>query len=195
MPHPFLENSFHVLWSSLKPEAVEVDITKALSRAERALNKVINQDRGKLSFESVMLGYEDALRDLNESWGLVTHLDSVCNTPELREAHNKMLPKVSAFFAKIPLNDHLWDLVLTYSKTEDARALTGVRRRAMDESLAYFRQHGAELPAEKKKRLEEIEAELSQTTQKYSENVLDSTSKDCRNRRSKLPVWMLLPKA
>ena len=176
MPHPFLENSFHVLWSSLKPDAVEVDITKALSRAERALNKVINQDRGKLSFESVMLGYEDALRDLNESWGLVTHLDSVCNTPELREAHNKMLPKVSAFFAKIPLNDHLWDLVLTYSKTEDARALTGVRRRAMDESLAYFRQHGAELPAEKKKRLEEIEAELSQATQKYSENVLDSTN-------------------
>ncbi len=193
MPHPFLENTFHVLWSTLKPEAVEADITKALSRAERALNKVINQDRGHLTFERVMLGYEEALRDLNESWGLVTHLDSVCNSAELRDAHNKMLPKVSAFFAKIPLNEHLWDLVLTYSKTEEARALTGVRRRCMDESLAYFRQHGAELPAEKKKRLEEIEAELSQATQKYSENVLDSTNAwelvlDSTDRLKGLPV-------
>ena len=176
MPHPFLHDSFHVLWSELTPESVEVDISKALSRAERSLNKVINQDRGSMSFESVMLGYEDALRELNESWGLVTHLDAVCNTPQVREAHNKMLPKVSAFFAKIPLNEHLWDLVLTYSKTEDAKALTGVRKRCVEESLAYFRQHGADLPVEKKKRLEEIEAELSKVTQKYSENVLDSTN-------------------
>ena len=102
-----------------------------------------------------MLGYEDALRELNEAWGLVTHLDAVCNSPALREAHNKMLPQVSAFFAKIPLNEHLWDLLLTFSKTDGAKALTGTRRRAVDETLAYFRQHGAELPAEKKKRLEE----------------------------------------
>src|SRR5215208_7124312 len=69
MPHPFLDNSFHVRWSALAPDAVEADISKALVRADRALNKVINQDRGKLSFESVMLGYEDAIREVNESWG------------------------------------------------------------------------------------------------------------------------------
>src|SRR3954471_4711271 len=169
MPHPFLDHSFHVRWSTLAPDAVEPDISAALERADEALNKVINQDRGKLSFESVMLGYEDALRELNEAWGLVTHLDAVCNSPALREAHNKMLPQVSAFFAKIPLNEHLWDLLLTWSKTDEARALAGTRRRAMDETLAYFRQHGAELPPAKKKRLEEIESELSQATQKYSE--------------------------
>lgn len=176
MPHPFLDESFHVRWSTLEPDAVEIDISKALVRAERALSKIINQDRGKLTFEGVMLGYEDALRELNEAWGLVTHLDAVCNSPALREAHNKMLAKVSAFFAKIPLNEHLWDLLLTFSKTEEAKALTGTRKRALDETLAYFRQHGAELPPEKKKRLEEIEGELSQVTQKYSENVLDSTN-------------------
>lgn len=176
MPHPYLEESFHVRWSTLAPEMVEIDVSKALVRAERALSKVINQDRGSLTFESVMFAYEDALRELNEAWGLVTHLDAVCNSPALREAHNKMLPKVSAFFAKIPLNEHLWDLMLTFSKTDHAKALTGTRRRALDESLAYFRQHGAELPPEKKKRLEAIEGELSQATQKYSENVLDSTN-------------------
>jgi oligopeptidase A len=176
MSHPFLDDSFHVRWSTLSPEAVEPDITKALEEAEVRLHAVIGQQRGGLTFASVMLGYEDALRELNESWGLVTHLDSVCNSPALREVHNAMLPKVSAFFAKIPLKRELWDLILTYSNTEDARDLTGVRRRTLDETLAYFRQHGAELPPEKKTRLEEIESELSQATQKYSENVLDSTN-------------------
>jgi len=176
MSRPFLDDTFNVRWSTLAPEAVEADITLALSRAEKALAGVVDQDRGRMTFESVMLDYEDALRELNEAWGLVTHLDSVCNSPALREAHNKMLPNVSAFFAKIPLDENLWDLVLTYSKTDEAKALTGVRRRCVDEALASFRQHGADLPPEKKKRLEEIEGELSQATQKYSEHVLDSTN-------------------
>lgn len=176
MSHPFLDDSFHVRWSTLAPDAVEADMDIALARAEQGLEKVINQDRGRLSFESVVLDYEEALRELNESWGLVTHLDSVNNSQPLREAHNKMLPKISAFFAKIPLNEHLWDLILTYSNTDEAKALTGTKRRAIDELLAFFRQHGAELPPEKKQRLEALEGELSQATQKYSENVLDSTN-------------------
>jgi oligopeptidase A len=176
MSQPYLDPSFHIRWSTLTPDAVEADIDVALARAEEALNQLTDQNRGRLSFESVVLAYEEALRGLNESWGLVTHLDTVCNSEALREAHNKMLPKVSAFFAKIPLNPHLWDLLLTYSNTDEAKALLGTQRRALDELLAYFRQHGAELPPEKKQRLEVLESELSQATQKYSENVLDSTN-------------------
>ncbi|MCB1233387.1 MAG: M3 family peptidase, partial [Verrucomicrobiae bacterium] len=88
-----------------------------------------------------------------------------------------MLAEVSAFFAKIPLNEHLWDLLETYSKTEEAKKLSPVRRRALDEAMEGFIQAGADLPTDKKKRVEEIESELSQLTQKYSENVLDSTNK------------------
>jgi oligopeptidase A len=176
MPHPFLANHFHVRWSTLQPQHIVPDITVALEKAQAAIDAVADQDRGRMSFDSVLMGLEEATRELNEAWGLVEHLDSLCNTPELREAHNQMLPLVSAFRAKIPLNDHLWDLIETYSKTDEARGLKGVKKRVLDETLAYFRNHGADLPPEGKKRMEEIESELSQATQKYSENVLDSTN-------------------
>ncbi|MDP1589402.1 MAG: M3 family metallopeptidase, partial [Prosthecobacter sp.] len=145
-----------------------------------------------MNFDTVVLGLDETTRELNEAWGLVTHLDSLCNSPALREAHNKMLAEVSAFFAKIPLNEHLWDLLVTYSKTEEAKKLTPVRKRALDESMESFIQVGADLPPEKKKRVEEIESELSKLTQKYSENVLDSTNKwelviDDVNRLKGLP--------
>lgn len=176
MSQPFLTSDFHIRWSTLKPEAVEADIGQALSRAEANIDALISQDRGKMSFDSVVLALDEVTRELNESWGLVQHLDALCNSPAMREAYNAMLARVSAFFAKIPLNEHLWDLLETYSKTEQARALVGVQKRALQESLDSFRQHGADLPAEKKKRLEEIESRLSEVTQKYSENVLDSTN-------------------
>ena len=192
MSQPFLTSDFHIRWSTLKPEAVEADIGQALSRAEANIDALISQDRGKMSFDSVVLALDEVTRELNESWGLVQHLDALCNSPAMREAYNAMLARVSAFFAKIPLNEHLWDLLETYSKTEQARALVGVQKRALQESLDSFRQHGADLPAEKKKRLEEIESRLSEVTQKYSENVLDSTNQwelvlDTNERLTGLP--------
>lgn len=177
MAAPFLTQDFHIRWSTLTPEHIENDIRAALEKAQANLDALIDQDRGKMSFDSVVLGLDETTRELNEAWGLVTHLDSLCNSPALREAHNKMLPEVSAFFAKIPLNEHLWDLLVTYSKTEEARKLKPVQKRALEESMEGFIQAGADLPPEKKKRVEEIESELSQLTQKYSENVLDSTNK------------------
>ena len=176
MAHPFLTKDFHIRWSTLHPKHIGPDISMALEDAQKAIDAVADQDRGRMNFQSVLIALDEATRPLNEAWALVEHLDSVCNSPELREAHNAMLPKVSAFRAKIPLNDHLWDLIETYSKTDEARALKGAQKRLLDETLAYFRNHGAELPPVKKQRMEEIEAELSQHTQKYSENVLDSTN-------------------
>lgn len=176
MASPFLTQDFHVRWSTLDPSHIQADITQALQAAEAAINRVSEQDRGKMNFDTVVLALDEATRSLNESWGLVTHLDSLCNSPALREAHHAMLPLVSSFFAKIPLNEHLWDLLETYSKTQEARDLPPVKKRALDETMESFRQAGADLPPDKKKRLEELESELSQATQKYSENVLDSTN-------------------
>ena len=177
MAQPFLTQDFHIRWSTLTPDCIKADIGEALKRAQAQLDAVIDQDRGKMTFDTVVNGLDTATRDLNESWGLVQHLDSLCNSPALREAHNEMLAEVSSFFAKIPLNEHLWDLIETYSKTEDAKKLNPVRRRALDECMEGFIQAGADLPADKKARMEELMGELSQATQKYSENVLDSTNK------------------
>ena len=166
MANPFLSQDFHIRWSALDPKLIEAGIKEALKRADEALNRLVEQDRGRMTFESVVVGLDDATRHLNESWGLVQHLDSLCNSPALREAHNAMLPEVSAFFAKIPLNEHLWDLLETYSKTDGARSLKGVQKRALHETMEGFRHAGADLPPDKKKRLEELESELSQATQK-----------------------------
>jgi oligopeptidase A len=177
MAQPFLTQDFHIRWSTLDSAHIEADIQQALEEAEANINRLIEQDRGKMNFDTVVLALDESTRSLNQSWGLVQHLDALCNSPQLREAHNAMLSKVSSFFAKIPLNEDLWDLLETYSKTEEARSLPPVSKRALTETMESFIQAGSNLPKEKKAVLEELESELSQATQKYSENVLDSTNK------------------
>lgn len=175
-PHPFLESDFHIRWSRLTPDRVVPDITLALEHAGTAIETLCGLSGDNLTFTKVMLGYEDALRELNFAWGKVCHLDSVSNGPELRGPYNEMLPKVSAFFTALTLNPKLWAVIKAYAATAEAKALTGAKKRFLEETVAEFVENGADLPDEKKKRLEAVNARLAEITQKFAENVLDSTN-------------------
>ena len=174
--HPFLDPAFQIAWSQLTPDHVVPDIEAGLVRAEAALAKIVAQEPKTLTYENTFLALERATEELSMAWTKVTHLQSVADGPALRDAHNAMLPKVSAFYAKIPLNPDLWLRLRTVAESPAGRALTGIHRRFVDETVADFRLAGAELPAEKRTRIEAVQSELAQLTQKYSENVLDATN-------------------
>jgi len=174
--HPFLDVSFHVRWSQLTPAHIGPDIEVALANAEAAIARIVAQVPGELTYDNTFLALERATEELSGAWLKVTHLQSVVDAPALREAHNQMLPKVTAFFAKIPLNAGLWQRLRAVAESPAGRALTGIHRRFVDETVADFRLAGADLPPDKRARIEALQSELAQVTQKYSEHVLDATN-------------------
>ncbi|MGH7958857.1 MAG: M3 family metallopeptidase, partial [Opitutaceae bacterium] len=174
--NPFLDPAFHVRWSALKPEAVGPGIDAALAKAQAAIDLIASRDPGTVTYENTFLALEHATEELNVAWAKVTHLQAVADSPAWREAHNLMLPKVSAFYASIPLNAALWERLKTFANSREASGVMGIHRRFLDETVKDFRQAGADLPPEKRTRLEAIQTELAQLTQKYAENVLDATN-------------------
>lgn len=174
--NPFLDPSFEIRWSALKPELIGPAIEQALVEAQAGINAIAQRDLQALTYENTFLALEHATEALNQAWGKVTHLQSVADSPALREAHNAMLPKVSAFFASIPLNPALWERLKTFAASPAAASLRGIHKRFLEETVADFKQQGADLPEEKRARLEALQSELAQVTQKYSENVLDATN-------------------
>ncbi len=174
--HPFLAEDFEVRWSSLVPEAVEPDIRHALELAKANIEAICAQDPATVTYESTFVALEDATEALGHGWGRLNHLDSVADHPPQREALNKMLPEVSAFFASIPLNDRLWMALKAFGESPAVADLKPIERRFVEETMEDFRESGADLPADKKARAAEIQAELSKLTKQYAEHVLDATN-------------------
>ncbi|CAI8283478.1 MAG: Oligopeptidase A [Opitutia bacterium UBA7350] len=177
MQHPFLAQDFKIAWSSLTPSAVEPDIKRALKNAQTALDALAMplEKIDTLSYENSFAALERATEQLQHAWGLVNHLDSVCNSPELRAAHHAMLPAVTQFFADIPLNEGIWKRLRAAAKAIDLEQLHPHQKRHVSETLADFRDQGADLPDAQKIEVREIQQELAQLTQKYAENCLDAT--------------------
>ena len=174
--NPFLKKNDYPKWSELKPDNIRQDITLALEESEKNLQRIRDLNPTEVTFSKTVKALERATSTLDEAWGLVTHLDSVCNSDELRKAHNDILPAVSEFGAKIPLDSNLWNSIQAFAKHEDAEKLESVDRRLLEETLKDFREAGADLTEDKRSRLQEISSELAKLTQKFSENVLDATN-------------------
>jgi len=173
--NPFLDPSFHVRWSAMAPGLVEPAIDEALGRAEAALGAIEGR-KGGLTFENTFLALDETVDQLNSAWTRVTHLQSVADSPGLREVHNRALPRVSAFHARIPLRPALWEKLRAFADSPLAAGLGPVRARFVSETMAEFREAGADLPPDGRARAEALQIELAQLTQRYSENVLDATN-------------------
>lgn len=176
MQHPFLTDAYHIPWASLTPDNIDADITRALSVAEQRLEEIRQVTDNQATYQNTFGALELAAEELERGWGRLSHLDSVDDNPEQRTAMNAMLPQVSAFYSQISLDPKIWKVLKAFAGSEAVAALSPVQQRFVEETCADFIQAGANLPAESKTLVADIDAELSQITKKFSENVLDSTN-------------------
>src|SRR5271166_1814724 len=173
--NPLLEVRFRIPFDQIQPEHVEPAITELLRNARERLDQ-LTSDPEPRTFINTMLVLDSLTEQLEYAMGIVKHLEGVATTPELRAAYNAVQPQVSAFYSSLPLNEALWRTVQAYAATDEAKQLTGTRKRYLQKTVDSFRRHGAELDPEGKKKLSAIDVELAQLTTKFGENVLDSTN-------------------
>jgi oligopeptidase A len=164
-----------IAFDEIRGEHVETAAAVLLAEARQKL-EALAQARPPHTFASTLSALEDVTERLDFVMGVVGHLESVATTPELRAAYNAVQPAVSEFFSSIALHDGVWGVLKAFAATDEAKALTGTKRRFLDKTLADFRRSGADLEPVGKKRLSEIDVELSTLTLRYGQNVLDATN-------------------
>src|SRR6202453_661126 len=173
--NPLLQIHFQIPFDQIHAENVEPAIEELLQDARRELD-ALTSERAPRTFANTVQRLDQLTERLDYAMQIVRHLEAVATTPELRAAYNAVQPKVREFSSSLPLNEALWQGVLTYSRTEEASNLSGVRKRFLEKTMDNFRRHGAELNPEGKKRIAEIDVELAKQTMRFGENVLDSTN-------------------
>lgn len=174
MMNPLLTFEYRIPFHRIVPEHVQPAIGTLLERARAAIDEIGSYD-GPRTWKNTMQPLDSFSKQLEYASNIVRHLEGVATTPELRAAFNAVQPEIAAFYGSLPLNERLWNAVQAYAATADAAALRGARARYLKKTIDDFRRHGAGLDAKGKKRLEEIDVELSKLTTKFSENVLDAT--------------------
>jgi len=161
-------------YDQVKPEQIAPAIEFLLSGCEAAVTKAIDP-KTPASWNDLAEPLEDATEQLGRSWGVVSHLNAVADTPELRAAYGAMLPKVTAFFASLGQNLELYKRYKEIKAGAEFAKLSPEQQKVIDNSLRDFRLGGAELADDQKPRFTQIQDEQAALAKAFSDHVLDAT--------------------
>jgi len=173
--NPLLDFSGLPRFAEFDPKHVAPALDQLLEE-NRSLIASVENATERPEWESFVAPLDDANERLRRSWGQVSHLNAVMNSPELREAYNSNLPRVTQYFTGLAQNEGLYR---RYKELEAGKAFQGLapaQRKAIANELRDFRLGGAELPADLKEQLKKASERLAELSSKFNDNVLDATN-------------------
>ena len=161
-------------YSEIKPEHITPAIEFLLKYAQDAVDLATNPNT-PATWDDLAEPLEDATESLGRSWSVISHLNSVADTPELRAAYGAMLPDVTAFFSSLGQNLALYQKFKELSKGPEFTKLNRAQKKVIENSLRDFRLGGAELNDADKPRFAQIQDEQAILGKAFSDHVLDAT--------------------
>lgn len=173
--NPLLHLEGRIDYAALRPEHVEPAVKHWTKVLEEALAHATDPAT-PATWEAVVEPLDAAAGNLGRAWGAVGHLQSVVDTPALRDAYNVGLPVVTELFLRLSQDEALFAKYKAIRESDAFASLSPVRQRILDREIRDFRLSGAELPSEPRARVKAIGEKLSMLSQKFSENLLDATN-------------------
>ncbi|MBO7173124.1 MAG: M3 family metallopeptidase [Burkholderiaceae bacterium] len=174
MTNPLLSFTDLVDFAAIRPEHVIPAIKSRIADADQAL-QAVTAEATPATWEAVIDPLERKTLKLSRTWGVVSHMMSVMDSPELREAYNEALPLITQFWIKLSQSE-LSKKYLGIQQSGAFKTLSATRQRIIEQELLEFKLAGAFLPQDKKDTLKAIKETLAQDNQKFSENLLDATN-------------------
>ncbi len=174
MTNPLLTFQGLPPFSAIRPEDIVPAVSAALDDCRAVVEKVVAQP-GPFTWDNLCQPLAEVDDRLSRIWSPVSHLNSVKNSPELREAYEQSLPLLSEFGTWVGQHAGLYNAYRNLKQGDAFNQLTKAQQKAVDNSLRDFELSGIGLDAEKQKRYGEIVARLSELGSTYSNNVLDAT--------------------
>ena len=134
MNNPLLEHHELPPFGSISPEHVEPAIDQILAANRKKIAELLGQ--ATVTWENLVYAIEEIDDFLNQSFSPVSHMNSVVNSQELREAYNAVLPKLSEYQTEIGQNADLFSAYRQLLESKEGSELNQAQRNAADAAKA-----------------------------------------------------------
>jgi oligopeptidase A len=173
--NPLLQDFDLPPYSEIRPEHVEPAIDSILGDNRVAIEELLSRPAERLDWQTLVVGLDEMNARLGRAWSPVSHLNAVCNSPELRSAYEACLPKLSAYYTELGQNRALFEAYKALAEGPAAAGFEVAQKTILEHSLRDFRLSGIDLPPVEQQRFGAIQMKLAELGSRFSNQLLDAT--------------------
>lgn len=174
MSNPLLTFTDLPPFSAIKPEHVKPAVEKAINDCRAKIDQLLDGNTHP-TWDNLVAPIEEVDDYLSRIWSPVSHLNSVMNSDELRDAYESCLPLLSEYGTWVGQHKGLFEAYKSIKASEEFASLSQAQKKTISDALRDFELSGIGLPLVEQKRYGEISKRQSELGSKFSNNVLDAT--------------------
>ena len=127
-------------------------VTSALKDADNTLQEVLVVKSATCTFENTLLKMDNLYNTVSKVWNIIGLLSSTHPSEDIRNEADDNDLRMQKYMVEISINEDLYNIILTYSKSKEAQTLTGGRKRFLQSELRDFKRSGMEIKGKKREK-------------------------------------------
>lgn len=171
--NPLLDTLALPRFSEITVDQIAPALDVALARHAQMVETLVTQR--PTSFAEAWLPYERAEAELGAIWAAVSHLHSVADTPELRDAYSEGEQRLVTNGINVAQNRDLYEVFTGLAASPEFATLPEADRVAVEHAIRDFTLAGVALEPDARERFKAISVELSSLSNAFGSAVLDAT--------------------
>lgn len=171
--NPLLKCSGLPPFTEVKPEHVEPALNQILAELNEELTQL--EANVKPTWSGLVEPLERITERLTWSWGIVSHLMGVKNSPELRQVYETSQPQIVQFSTRIGQSKPIYNAFKALREGDKWNSLDSAQQRIVESSIRDAELAGIGLEGEAQERFNAIQMEMAELSTKFSNHVLDAT--------------------
>ena len=160
-------------FDQIKTEDIKPALQTAIAEAREQIAAIKAQTH--TDWANTVEKLTDITERVGRIWSVVSHLNSVVDTPELRAVYNELMPEITIFFTGIGQDIELYNRFKIIKNSAEFDTLSPAQQTKLNHDLRDFVLSGAELPPEQQAELAQLQTEGAQLGAKFAQNVQDAT--------------------
>ena len=174
MTNPLLEQTDLPQFSKINPADIQPAVEEIIATSKSNLEKLLADNN--FNWSNFISKIEEDDDKLSKAWSPIGHMNSVVNTPELRDAYNACLPILSKYATEFGQNEAVYNAYKQIADSAGFKDLDEGQQKTIEYALRDFHLSGVDLPTESKEQFKKIKQELSTLGAKFGQNLLDATN-------------------
>ena len=158
-------------FKNIKPGHIAEGTDYVISQADFIKNEIIQIASTERTYENTLVRIDDIYSVIESVWSPGYLMGSVHTSEKIRNEGLEASKKIENYITKLSLNEDLYNAVVAYVPTAEAKSLKGFRKKYLDDLLLDYKRIGFTLSKDKREKVKAVLDVLTDLGLEFDKNI------------------------